>query len=225
MLSRTWLSIQSINFFDRLDRRVFLQCFFSKMTNDRSQFLSLLNQLTVDKPQWTIDLERNWCVKRIYDQLYFCETQEDGVQHVVDEIIELPFKKEVALSAQESIILLPASDNAELQRTRYDEEKVFKQELWLTKGETLFFRKRRPGDRIMLTDQLNKKISRFFIDKKVPNNERNQSWVVTDSKGNVIGVVPFVFSYLSIVEEPDKIHYILLYKYRKKQPEGESNVR
>ncbi len=60
-----------------------------------------------------------------------------------------------------------------------------------------------------------KKVSRYFIDQKVPNSQRQHAWIITDAKRNIYSLIPFAFSYLSIREETDKIHYILLYKYQK----------
>ena len=59
------------------------------------------------------------------------------------------------------------------------------------------------------------KIRRFFIDEKISNEKRAASWVLTDAQENVLALLPYLFSYLSIEQETDKIHYILLYKYRK----------
>ncbi len=78
----------------------------------------------------------------------------------------------------------------------------------------LILRKRKPGDRIQLQANLRKKISRYFIDGKVPNEQREKSWVVTTPGQEVVALIPYVFSYLSIAAETDKIHYILLYKYQ-----------
>ncbi|MCU7700845.1 tRNA lysidine(34) synthetase TilS [Enterococcus gallinarum] len=76
-------------------------------------------------------------------------------------------------------------------------------------------RKRKPGDRLQLKPGLTKKIRRFFIDEKISNEKRAASWVLTDAQENVLALLPYLFSYLSIEQETDKIHYILLYKYRK----------
>ena len=80
---------------------------------------------------------------------------------------------------------------------------------------TVFLRKRKPGDRLQLKPGLTKKIRRFFIDEKISNEKRAASWVLTDAQENVLALLPYLFSYLSIEQETDKIHYILLYKYRK----------
>jgi tRNA(Ile)-lysidine synthase len=62
-----------------------------------------------------------------------------------------------------------------------------------------------------LTETLTKRISRYFIDKKTPMDIRDQAWVVEDSAGEIVALLPFVNSYLSITTETDRIHYILDY--------------
>jgi tRNA(Ile)-lysidine synthetase-like protein len=82
--------------------------------------------------------------------------------------------------------------------------------------EQLLIRRPQPGDRIVLNDKgQHKKISRYFIDEKIPREKRQMSWVIEDSLGTVKWLVPFRESYLSIRDETDKIHYKLVYLYLK----------
>lgn len=76
----------------------------------------------------------------------------------------------------------------------------------------LTIRRRQPGDRIRLTETLTKRVSRYFIDKKVSAEKREQAWIVEDSTGEILALLPFVNSYLSITTETDRIHYILDYR-------------
>ncbi len=92
---------------------------------------------------------------------------------------------------------------------------IFTHDLWLSAEQSLWVDRRKPGDRIQLTETLNKRVSRYFIDKKISVAQRKNSWVIIDEGRNLWSLVPFVHSYLSIGVETDKIHYILLYKYQK----------
>lgn len=90
----------------------------------------------------------------------------------------------------------------------------YRQELSVEFPIECCLRKRQPGDKIALQPHISKKISRYFIDQKIPNQQRENAWVVTDCQGIVLGLLPYVFSYLSIAKETDKIHYVLLYRRR-----------
>ena len=57
-----------------------------------------------------------------------------------------------------------------------------------------------------------KKLSRVFIDQKVPQAERSRAIVIEDAEGNVIWAPPFKESSLSIKLETDTIRYILIYE-------------
>lgn len=76
----------------------------------------------------------------------------------------------------------------------------------------IIVRKRREGDRFVFNKQgQKKKVSRYFIDEKIAQTNRDKSWVVTDGEENVIWLLPFRESYLSIPNETDKIQYKLVY--------------
>lgn len=51
--------------------------------------------------------------------------------------------------------------------------------------------KRKAGDRIKLTENLTK-VSRYFIDQKVPNSQRQHAWIITDAK-EIYSLIPFAF--------------------------------
>lgn len=78
--------------------------------------------------------------------------------------------------------------------------------------QTLVVRRVQAGDRLIYNQAGNhKKVSRVFIDAKIPLKKREQTWLVCDSMGEIIWIVPIRKSYLSIVKETDKIHYRLIY--------------
>src|SRR5699024_5454537 len=51
----------------------------------------------------------------------------------------------------------------------------FRQEFCVDSVQSLILRKRQAGDRILLSENLNKKVSRYFIDQKVPLEERDEA--------------------------------------------------
>ena len=60
-----------------------------------------------------------------------------------------------------------------------------------------------------------KRLSRYLIDQKIPQNKREDAWVLCDENETILALLPYMLSYLSIPKETDKIHYVLLYKYQK----------
>ena len=73
----------------------------------------------------------------------------------------------------------------------------------------------RPGDRIRLKGGGSKKVSRIFIDQKVPKRKREEAVLVEDAFGVIIWVPGFKESALSIKDETDTIQYILVYEDKK----------
>ena len=57
-----------------------------------------------------------------------------------------------------------------------------------------------------------KKIKDLFIDQKIPRNKREEAVLVTDSNEEIIWLIEYKESRLSIEPETDKIHYILIYE-------------
>lgn len=76
----------------------------------------------------------------------------------------------------------------------------------------LTVRHRQAGDRISLTEVLTKRVNRMFIDKKIPNTQRDQSWLILTKDKKVLWIPKIANSYLSIPKETDKILYRLIYK-------------
>ena len=71
------------------------------------------------------------------------------------------------------------------------------------------------GDRFALDSAGHtKKVARYFIDKKIPKEIRSQVPIVLNKQGEIVWIVGFRKSYLSIVPETDKIFYKLTY-YKK----------
>lgn len=76
-------------------------------------------------------------------------------------------------------------------------------------------KKEKAGDRIKLTENLTKKYLDILSIRKYLIHKGSMLGSLQMPKRNIYSLIPFAFSYLSIREETDKIHYILLYKYQK----------
>lgn len=159
--------------------------------------------------QWTIDLEKGWQIVREYETFTLRPTKQP------------PQTTDVLLSTNASCFL---TENQWIGIFESGKEKIpkkvtnwseYRQEFYVELNNHWKIRRIQPGDRIQLNPNLTKKISRYFIDKKIPRASRLESWVVVDEKGKIITLLPYAFSYLSIGKETDKILYVLLFKYKK----------
>ncbi|MBO0482271.1 tRNA lysidine(34) synthetase TilS [Enterococcus sp. MSG2901] len=225
-LANGWqISAANISAMAESERYFFLHTLFEQLFNETTvavkeqQVLFLVNQWQSEKSQWQFDLGKGWVFKKEYMNVRI--EQSRPLQSFTPRDL-LP-NQPIYLSDSQWIGLF-SSDKIAVPENLADWSE-FRHDLWLEEGTELQVDRRLPGDRIRLTETLTKKISRYFIDKKIPDVQRKQAYLITDAQRNVYSVAPFVFSYLSIAKETDKIHYILLYKYQKKQLEGEPNVR
>lgn len=77
----------------------------------------------------------------------------------------------------------------------------------------LTVRHRKNGDRMTLKGLTGtKKIKDIFIDQKIPLKKRNKAWLIEDARGNILWLVGYKESILSITPLTDRISYILAYK-------------
>ncbi|MGX2943692.1 tRNA lysidine(34) synthetase TilS [Enterococcus alishanensis] len=186
-------------------RYYFLQFFFQMIAEDTNllisqqqlqQMLALIN----DGPsQWSQDLGDDWQFRRSYQQ--FSLTPK---QMIVTESFQIGLHQERKLSDGTCFNLR--------KKTQISAEKPnFQVFLPATTAFPLTIRKRQTGDRIQLTKDLRKKVSRYFIDQKISVDLREKAWLVEDANGEILAILPFVNSCLSNSLETDKILYILDY--------------
>ncbi|WP_291291692.1 tRNA lysidine(34) synthetase TilS [Enterococcus sp.] len=207
---QTFTTAERYYFFEGLLQKISHEKGFSYNTKQREQLLALLE----DNPsQWGIDLDQNWQIVRTYQRLKIIPSDNGTPSRAASEEKQFVLKKgeSLFLSDHEWIGYLPKDAKVPEKVMNWSE---ISQILPVHYPATVFLRKRKPGDRLQLKPGLTKKISRFFIDKKISNEKRAASWVMTDVQEKVLALLPYLFSYLSIEQETDKIHYILLYKYR-----------
>ncbi|KFN89247.1 tRNA lysidine(34) synthetase TilS [Tetragenococcus muriaticus] len=190
------------------------------ITLSTKQIRQVMKLLSEEKAHWVMDIDQTWQFQKSYNRLFL--SKQSNKDEDAESLLTLNLGESKFLSKNEWVGLF-SKDKVEVP------EKVkcwleYRQDLGKEFPFSVVLRKRQAGDRIQLNKQLHKKLSRFFIDKKVPQNLRDQAWVMTDLKDNVLGLLPYVFSYLCIPKETAKIHYVLLYKYRKPKLEGETDA-
>lgn len=166
--------------------------------------------LAQKKSQWRIDLADGWEFSRQYEQLFLQKKAEPLISL---QKISLVTNQGVYLTKKQWIgLFLPGQEKIPEKVKHWSE---YRQTIALNLNFELTLRKRQPGDRIALTPNLTKRVSRYLIDQKIPLNQREAAWILIDENQTVFAVLPYVLSYLSIPQETDKIHYVLLYKYEK----------
>lgn len=166
--------------------------------------------LTKNKSQWRIDLADGWEFSRQYQQL-FLQKKAKGLEGM--QKIPLATNQGVYLTDRQWVgLFLPGQEKIPEKVKHWSE---YRQIIALNLNFELTLRKRQPGDRIALTPNLTKRVSRYLIDQKIPLNQREATWILSDENQTILGVLPHMFSYLSIPRETDKLHYVLLYKYEK----------
>lgn len=179
---------------------------------NEAQVTQVLAMLLADEGAQEFHLSKGWRFEKTYTEAYVSKPQE---RELVRER-ELPRLLEVGtgmyLSATEwlgfeqsakPLVLPPESHQWQAFDCPVSADLA---------GSPLVVRQAKPGDRLMYNQAGNhKKVSRIFIDEKIPANERWQTWLVCEPQGEIIWIVPIKKSYLSIVKETDKIHYRLIY--------------
>ncbi|MGG5317519.1 tRNA lysidine(34) synthetase TilS [Enterococcus sp. AZ072] len=170
----------------------------TQLVVSQRQLFQLVHLFSNGEAQWSMDLGEKWQFSASY-QTYTIAKENVTIQ----EIYSLNSNETIELSPNEQLVL---KKDGSIERNG-DYSAVLPTMVRLP----LIVRRREPGDRIQLAENLRKKVSRYFIDEKIPRNKREQAWVVTDAGGEVLSVIPFVNSYLSIGNETDRIHYILDY--------------
>jgi len=185
-------------------RYYFLSAFFQQIEEQtrlivsQRQLFSLLDQIEHPVTQWSVNLGDGWQFTRSYQQ--FCLEKKGLISNRI-----------FSLSENERI-MLPDGETIALRKSNtIFENDAYHVLLPTTIKLPLTIRRRQSGDRIRLTETLFKRVNRYFIDKKIPNDQRDRAWVVEDSMGEIVALLPFVNSYLSITTETDRIHYILDY--------------
>ncbi|MGX7126470.1 tRNA lysidine(34) synthetase TilS [Enterococcus viikkiensis] len=194
---------------ERGARYYFLTSFFQDtegqtgLAVSQRQIFGLLDQIQRPVSQWTLDLGKNWLFARRYQQF----SLEKKPTSILNEgIFSLVENQTLTIGGAEKVTLRKSMKKPEING--YHVPLPLDIELPLT------IRRRQPGDRMRFSATLKKRINRYFIDQKIPADKRNNAWVVEDSLGEIVALLPFANSYLSIAVETDRIHYILDYMHQ-----------
>ena len=160
-----------------------------------AQMEQILEKIGSNKAQLTLDLSNGWKFKKRYEECSF----EKGRARVVPNI-------EYILSKPEDTLIRPNEDEQILLTTgKTSSEFAFpvnKEDFPLT------IRHAKAGDKIALNAEGTKhqKISRWFINSKIPLEERKQIWVVEDAGKKIRAILGYRYAHpLSFEEETGKM--------------------
>lgn len=184
---------------------------------DNQEFLLTQKHLTLYRkwlessgPNASLDLPNHLIAKRIYDK---CTIEQSPQRQDKVDLTKCHKTLEVGqwtdLSPHEKLGLQLYTDFCDREQDAND------QYLYLDIDPSklpLIIRHREHGDK-MKVKGLNgsKKLKDMFIDQKIPLKERDQAWVVSDNNGEIIWVIDYKESTLSLDPITDTISYVLVY--------------
>lgn len=177
----------------------------------QSRLEEILRLFESQKPQWTLFFENNWKLIRTYQQLRFF--QDDDEKTVLEEEVISVDSTGVYLTTHEWLAVFPEAELIEMPAATSEWQEIRK-EIQQPIGTNFSVRHKQDGDRIQLSPSLSKKISRYFIDEKIPISKRKEAWLLCNDQKDILGMLPYAFSYLSIAAETDTIQYTLVYRYK-----------
>lgn len=175
----------------------------------RSQLTAVMDLAKNQSPQKQISLVGGWQARKRYDKLIFLSP--DSARTAFSAFSEeLELNKWVTLPSHGRIGLFH-SDNAFSKELPKNALSV------VIKDETAYMpitvRSRRSGDKIVLNkDQpFTKKVSRLFVDKKIPDEERRKACIVTDGEGRILWVPGYAQSVWLSENDNEQTCYRLIY--------------
>ena len=175
----------------------------------RSQLTAVIDLIENQSPQKQISLVGGWQARKRYDKLIFLSP--DSVKIDFSDFSEqLELNKWVTLPSHGRIGLFH-SDNAFSKKPPMDALAV-----GITDESALMpltVRSRRSGDKIVLNKNqpFTKKVSRLFVDKKIPDEERRKACIVTDGEGRILWVPGYAQSVWLSENDKEQTRYRLIY--------------
>ncbi|MDH6363919.1 tRNA(Ile)-lysidine synthase [Enterococcus sp. PF1-24] len=194
------------------EKYYFWEYFFQKtllaegVGSKQRQLKQLLRLLASDTSQWQMDFENQWQLLREYQNLYFLKKKPSQQS-------EFKLADSIYLSENEWVGIFPATEKVRVPAEVADWQ-TFTGSFKAEKSAIFSIRHRKDGDKIALSPQLTKRLSRYFIDKKITTRERDAAWVLVNQTEQVLALLPYVFANLSIAAETDTILYTLIYKFK-----------
>lgn len=197
-----------------LQRQLLMRLLLNVFSDDpidslRQQTNEVIALMISGKPNSQLNLPNGWRVRREYQELM-----------IERNPVALPIQQQTEQKlVPEQWVTLANGGRIGLFQVAAHAEPPIKggQHIWLNPEELVFpltIRHRRPGDRMTLKgmETGHKKIKSIFIDQKTPLKQRDEVYLITDATNEIIWLVEYKESRLSIQRETDKIQYILIYQ-------------
>ncbi len=177
---------------------------------NEKQTEAVLTILNSSKPQQDFTFKKGWKLMKRYQWAYLQTEAMDGITETDNSKLFLLAENQGQFLTEREWMGLFTVEQLTLPLAV---KEWTKKELTISDPSLpLLVRKNQLADKIIFNQaQQKKKVSRIFIDQKIPREERAKTWVVEDQKKNILWVVPYKESYLSIPKETDKIQYRLIY--------------
>lgn len=174
----------------------------------------LVDWIENSSPNSSIDLPNNLTAVREYNSVRLSFKKGSQAAEVRQHKKEIEYSlypdQWMNLSEDQVLGLLTLKDYQSLT----EEER--QHALFLDLGESqlpLRVRHRRDGDRMSLKGmQGTKKVKDIFIDQKIPLKNRSEAWVVSDNEDEIVWLIGYKESALSLDPRTDTISYVLVYK-------------
>ena len=173
-------------------QRLLLQQVLMQMDTTISvvQMEQILEKVGSDKAQLTLDLPNGWKFKKRYEECSF----EKGRQKVVpniEYILEKPEDTLIRPNEDEQILLTTGKTASEFTIPVYP------------KDFPLTIRHAKPGDKIALdsSETKHQKLSRWFINAKIPLEERKEIWVLEDASKKIRAILGYRYAQPLFFEE------------------------
>lgn len=183
---------------------IFKRFFISKgMTIQTKHVYSVMRLIFSEEPNKQISLPENWIVFRSYSEVMFQKKLKNPLSNKtykiqLDETMQVSETEFFSLKKIER-----KKDFFETDSAIYIPSSI---------QPPYFIRRVVPGDRMIYNSKgQRKKVSRFFIDEKISREEREKSWIVHDSSGEIIWIASHRQSYLCNLKETDRILFELIY--------------
>ncbi|WP_414839470.1 tRNA lysidine(34) synthetase TilS [Carnobacterium sp. TMP28] len=175
----------------------------------RKQVEELVGLMTRTKSNAQLDLPGGWKARREYQHVYL---EKNKLSHSVllqkEEKLLLGQWVSITNGARIGLFKVEAHATSPFEKDEH---------IWIEPSEVilpLLIRHRKSGDRMTLKgmDRGHKKVKTILIDQKISLKAREEMLILTDSLDEIIWLLKYKESRLSIQRETDKIQYILVYQ-------------
>lgn len=171
-------------------------------TKQQVAILSLIN--SKDRPNGYVELTNDQVFQRRYDAFVYGKVATKPKSE---------FDQTSSLDLQEGQWQDVGAFQIMYRRSTDDENELSKNQfiIWGNEASSFALRHWQAGDQIQLKSDQHKKLRRFWIDRKVPEFERKNWWIVA-SEQNIVLIPNMPTEQLSHRTETDKIKYVITIK-------------